>query len=150
MLLCGSVGKAPNTVASEIGIKSSGTVTGWSNGAIPRKSVLFKLCQYFGVTEEQLLSDELLMKPVPPEQSTRGMTSEERAAHYRGLRAEEQKEKPADQVADGLTEEELLRISAAMAQMNKEGRERAVELVEDLAAGGRFKKPGTDRMGKEA
>lgn len=96
LLLCGSVGKAPNTVASEIGIKSSGTVTGWSNGAIPRKSVLFKLCQYFGVTEEQLLSDELLMKPVPPEQSTRGMTSEERAAHYRGLRAEEQKEKPAE------------------------------------------------------
>ena len=60
------------------------------------------------------------------------------------------KEKPIGQEADGLTEEELLRISAAMAQMNKEGRERAVELVEDLAAGGRFKKPGTDRMGKEA
>ena len=37
-----------------------------------------------------------------------------------------------------------------MAQMNKEGRERAVELVEDLAAGGRFKKPGKDTMGKEA
>lgn len=105
LLLCGSVGKAPNAVASEIGIKSSGTVTGWSNGAIPRKSVLFKLCQYFGVTEEQLLSDELLMKPVPPEQSTRGMTSEERAAHYRGLRAEEQKEKPAD--LGGLSEDEI-------------------------------------------
>lgn len=90
------------------------------------------------------------MIPVPMEQSTRGMTPEEREAHYRGLHLSEQKEKPIVQEADGLTEEELLRISAAMAQMNKEGRERAVELVEDLAAGGRFKKPGTDRMGKEA
>lgn len=96
LLLCGSVGKAPNAVASEIGIKSSGTVTGWSNGAIPRKSVLFKLCQYFGVTEEQLLSDNLLMKPVPPEHSTRGMTQEERESHYRGLHLSGQKEKLAD------------------------------------------------------
>lgn len=90
------------------------------------------------------------MEQVSPEQSTRGMTPEEREAHYRGLHLSEQKEKPIGQEADGLTEEELLRISAAMAQMNKEGRERAVELVEDLAAGGRFKKLGTDRMGKEA
>lgn len=96
LLLCSSVGKAPNAVASEIGIKSSGTVTGWSNGAIPRKSVLFKLCQYFGVTEEQLLSDRLLMDPVPPEQSTRGMTPEEREAYYRGQHLDEKKEKPAE------------------------------------------------------
>lgn len=107
LLLCSSVGKAPNAVAAEIGIKSSGTVTGWSNGAIPRKSVLFKLCQYFGVTEEQLLSDRLLMDPVPPEQSTRGMTPEEREAYYRGQYLDEKKEKPADQLADGLTEEEM-------------------------------------------
>lgn len=96
LILCSSVGKAPNAVAAEIGIKSSGTVTGWSNGAIPRKSVLFKLCQYFGVTEEQLLSDRLLMDPVPPEQSTRGMTPEEREAYYRGQHLDEKKEKPAE------------------------------------------------------
>ena len=96
LLLCSSVGKAPNAVAAEIGIKSSGTVTGWSNGAIPRKSVLFKLCQYFGVTEEQLLSDRLLMDPVPPEQSTRGMTPEEREAYYRGQHLDGKKEKPAE------------------------------------------------------
>ena len=52
--------------------------------------------------------------------------------------------------AGGLTADELSRIFAAMAQMNKEGRERAVELVEDLAAGGRYKKTGADRLGKEA
>ena len=49
-----------------------------------------------------------------------------------------------------LTEQELKRISSAMAQMNQEGRERAVELVEDLAAGGRYKKTGTNNLGKEA
>ena len=49
-----------------------------------------------------------------------------------------------------LTREELERISAAMAEMNEEGRERAVEMVEDLAAGGRFKKHCSDAMDKEA
>ena len=49
-----------------------------------------------------------------------------------------------------LTDEELSRISAAMTQMNEEGRERAVEVVEDLAAGGRYKKTGADILGNEA
>lgn len=49
-----------------------------------------------------------------------------------------------------LTADELSRISAAMAQMNEEGRERAVELVEDLASAGRYKKTGSDNLGKEA
>ena len=43
---------------------------------------------------------------------------------------------PPDSV---LTPSELSRLSAAMAHLNTEGRERAVELVEDLAAAGRFK-----------
>lgn len=132
----------------EIGVHTS-TVSNWLDGKDVKLENLATLCSYFDCTMDYFVGDEL-MNPVPPEQSTRGMTSEERAAHYWGLRLEEQKEKPADQVADGLTEEELLRISAAMAQMNKEGRERAVELVEDLAAGGRFKKPGQAAMGKEA
>ncbi len=49
-----------------------------------------------------------------------------------------------------LTADELSRISAAMAKMNEEGRERAVELVEDLAAGGRYKKTGADILDQEA
>ena len=49
-----------------------------------------------------------------------------------------------------LTEDELTRISTAMSQMNEEGRERAVELVEDLSAGGRYKKTGSDGLDKEA
>lgn len=59
---------------------------------------------------------------------------------------------PAPPVGEAgvLTAQELSRISAAMAQMNEEGRERAVELVEDLAAGGRYKKTGADSLAQEA
>lgn len=62
------------------------------------------------------------------------------------------KRTPAPPIGEAgvLTAQELSRISAAMAQMNEEGRERAVELVEDLAAGGRYKKTGADSLGKEA
>lgn len=49
-----------------------------------------------------------------------------------------------------LTSEELGRISAAMSQMNEEGREKVVDYAEDLAAGGRYKKTDTDTVGKEA
>lgn len=55
--LCNSVNKAPNVVAAEVGIKSSGTVTGWKNGVTPRDSVLSKLADYFGCTTSELLGE---------------------------------------------------------------------------------------------
>lgn len=57
---------------------------------------------------------------------------------------------PSSGGAGVLTDEELSRISAAMVQMNDEGRERVVEYAEDLAAGGRYKKSDTDILGEEA
>lgn len=48
-----------------------------------------------------------------------------------------------------LTQEELSRISAAMDQLNEEGRERVVEYAEDLVAGGRFKKPCAAELGQK-
>lgn len=62
------------------------------------------------------------------------------------------KSTPAPPVGEAgvLTAQELSRISDAMAQMNEEGRERAVELVEDLAAGGRYKKTSADSLAQEA
>lgn len=56
--LCYSMGKSPNAVASEIGLKSTGTVTGWKNGAIPRPSVIQKLASYFNVPVEYLTETE--------------------------------------------------------------------------------------------
>lgn len=66
--LCAKVGKAPNVVAREVcGVKSTGTVTGWKNGAVPRNGVLAKLADYFGVTVEELTGEEQKEKPSTPE-----------------------------------------------------------------------------------
>ena len=54
LTLCNSVRKSPNLVASEIGVKSSGTVTGWKNGALPRENVLIKMAEYFEVPLSEL------------------------------------------------------------------------------------------------
>lgn len=56
---------------------------------------------------------------------------------------------PSTDDAGVLTQEELSRISAAMDQLNEEGRERVVEYAEDLAAGGRFKKPCAAELGQK-
>ncbi len=56
---------------------------------------------------------------------------------------------PSTDDAGVLTKEELSRISAAMDQLNEEGRERVVEYAEDLAAGGRFKKPCAAELGQK-
>ena len=56
---------------------------------------------------------------------------------------------PSTDDAGVLTKEEVSRISAAMDQMNEEGRERVVEYAEDLAAGGRVKKPCSADLGKK-
>lgn len=55
--LCNSVGKAPNVVAAEVGVKSSGTVTGWKNGALPRSTILTKLAGYFDIDVSELIGD---------------------------------------------------------------------------------------------
>ena len=47
--LCKSVGKSPNAVAEECGIKSIGSVTGWKKGAMPRNPVLKRIADYFHV-----------------------------------------------------------------------------------------------------
>ena len=89
----------------EIGVHTS-TVSNWLDGKDVKLENLATLCSYFDCTMDYFVGDEL-MNSVPPEQSTRGMTSEEREAHYRGLHLVGQNEKPADQMVDGLTEEEI-------------------------------------------
>lgn len=55
--LCNKSGKSPNAVAAACGVKSSGTVTGWSKGSIPRTPVLHKMADYFHVTADYLLGN---------------------------------------------------------------------------------------------
>lgn len=62
--LCAEKGVSPNTVAATIGCKSTGTVTGWKNGAIPRNSVKLKLANYFGV-EASVFNEDVQQKEKP-------------------------------------------------------------------------------------
>ena len=62
--LCYKVGKSPNEVAAEIGVRSTGTVTGWKNGSLPRPSALKALSDYFSVSVDDLLMDEKNPAPV--------------------------------------------------------------------------------------
>lgn len=54
--LCAQKGESPNAVANKLGL-STGTVTWWKKGRIPRNPLLYKLADYFGVTVEYLLRD---------------------------------------------------------------------------------------------
>lgn len=92
--LCVDAGKSPNTVAAECGVKSSGTVTGWKNGAVPRPAVLQRIAEYFDTEVETF---ELPDVYVPPEKHKKAapatedglqsLTDDERALllHYRTM-----------------------------------------------------------------
>lgn len=55
--LCNQKGMSPNAVAAECGF-TSGSVTGWSRNAVPRRSSLKKIADYFGVSVAYLLGEE--------------------------------------------------------------------------------------------
>ena len=86
---------------------ANGTIGKWSkNKKLPSHDRLKAIADHFDKTVAEIIGEEgEVMNPVQPEQSTRGMTPEEREAHYRGLHLSEQKEKPAE--IGGRTEEEL-------------------------------------------
>lgn len=56
--LCNKAGEAPNAVAAKCGVKSTGTVTGWSNGAKPRAGVTRRIADYFSVSVDYLIGKE--------------------------------------------------------------------------------------------
>ena len=53
--LCNGAGQSPNAVAAKCGVRSSGTVSNWKNGATPRDGVLRAIADYFGVETNTLL-----------------------------------------------------------------------------------------------
>jgi transcriptional regulator with XRE-family HTH domain len=55
--LCSERGVSPNAVAAELG-KSSGSVTAWKNGTVPRETTLRKIADYFGVSVDLLIGRE--------------------------------------------------------------------------------------------
>lgn len=63
--LCAKKGVSYNAAAADVGVRSSGTVTGWKNGAKPRGPVLKRLADYFGVTVEELTGEAPEQKEKP-------------------------------------------------------------------------------------
>lgn len=78
-MLCAKKGESANVVAAKCGVKSTGTVTGWKNGAIPNNKTLSKLADYFGVTVAELTGAEQKNKPATPEGSE--LTAKQRKAY---------------------------------------------------------------------
>lgn len=61
---CNLIGKKPNPVAKELGV-SSGTVTGWKRGSLPKPEVLSKIASYFNVSVDYLMGKtDIKEKPV--------------------------------------------------------------------------------------
>lgn len=73
--LCAEKGVSPNTVAAAIGCRSTGTVSGWKNGAVPRNSVKLKLANYFGV-ETSIFNEETEQEEKPAIQTNSELYSE--------------------------------------------------------------------------
>lgn len=65
--LCSQNGTSPNAVAAELG-KSSGSVTAWKNGAVPRETTLKKIAEHFSVTVDRLVYGQK-EKPTPVSES---------------------------------------------------------------------------------
>lgn len=91
--ICKTRGIPISKLERELGF-ANGYIGQLKKGTMPAER-LAAISEYLGVPHEYLLNGDA-MEPVPPEQSTRGMTPEEREAHYRGLHLAEQKEKPAE------------------------------------------------------
>ena len=63
--LCTRIGKSPNAVAKELNI-SSGSVTEWKHGRVPRWQTLQIIAKYFGVATEMLVSESQDIKEKSP------------------------------------------------------------------------------------
>lgn len=44
---CEMLNKSPYTVAAEVGVRSTATISGWRNGAVPRPKVVDAMVKYF-------------------------------------------------------------------------------------------------------
>lgn len=64
--LCAKREVSPNAVAKALGL-SSGSVTLWKNGAVPRSTTIRKIADYFGVSPESFLAeaDDPAIKKAP-------------------------------------------------------------------------------------
>ena len=56
--LCRKTGEKPYVVASMVGAKSNSSVAAWQRGSIPRRPILQKIADHFGVSIDYLITGE--------------------------------------------------------------------------------------------
>lgn len=93
--LCAQRGVSPNAVAKELAL-SSGSVTSWKGGAIPRPTTIKKIADYFAVSPDLFLAET----KVPGQKKTPGINAEGLSAARKAL---------LDAV-DGLTDEQCEKL----------------------------------------
>lgn len=103
--LCDSIGKKPNPVASELGF-SSGNVTAWKNGRIPKWTNLQKIADYFQVNVKDLISSPDILI-----QSENG-----NSYIIEAMAPTDQKEKTAETDSHSLLEQEFLKECSTLSE----------------------------------
>lgn len=80
------MGKKPNPVGKELGV-SSGTITGWKNGALPKPEILSRIASYFDVSVDYLIG-KTDKKEKPTTETDDGLSPEFKSL-YRQLTSEQ-------------------------------------------------------------
>ena len=83
---CTLMGKKPNPVGKELGV-SSGTITGWKNGALPKPEILSRIASYFDVSVDYLIG-KTDKKEKPTAETDDGLSPEFKSL-YRQLTPEQ-------------------------------------------------------------
>ena len=73
ILLCNEHNIPPNAVCAKIGL-STAITTKWKNGAVPRDATLHKIANYFNVTVNDLLADDVKKLP----SASKGLTENDK------------------------------------------------------------------------
>lgn len=122
--LCAEKSTTPNAVAKKLGL-SSGSVTSWKNGAIPRDTTLNKIAKYFGVTPEYLLGIKSIDLQHFAEPTSVDVAVEKFAASIQdAVRAAEEKKPPSM----------LERLAAVVKSLPKDDLEELGRYAEYLAS----------------
>ena len=59
--LCSLHGVSPSATAKKVGVDKS-SVSRWARGSAPRRQTLLRVADYFGVSVEDLLGDEMIVE----------------------------------------------------------------------------------------
>jgi transcriptional regulator with XRE-family HTH domain len=115
--LCAEVGESPNAVAAKCGVKSSGTVTGWKNGAKPRPAVLRKIAAYFHKDVSVFATKNIRNPVVANVITSAAQQAQDELAEYLELLRDRPETRALLHVGRGMTKEQIEQMANFMMTM---------------------------------